>query len=95
MTLKDRKSSAELRDQLGIEPTRETLYRTRLRWSGYMEKTKENSLVKRCMNIYDEGSRGKDRPRKTWWEVKREVFKLKRLCRESAQDHTVWKTATE
>lgn len=65
VTLKERKSWAALRDQLGIKPIRKTLCRCSLQWYENVERLEKKSWVTMCMNINVEGSRCRGNPKKT------------------------------
>jgi hypothetical protein len=65
--LRDRVSSEELRNRLGIESVKVTIRRGRLRWRGHVERREDTNWVKKCMYLEVEGKK----PRKTWGEVVR------------------------
>ena len=93
VTLKERKCSEELLDRLGIESIAEVVRRGRLRWFGHVERMSADSWVSACREITIEGSRGRGRGRKTWWECVVDDMKRLRLRKEDAQDRALWRRA--
>ena len=71
VTLKDRKSSDELRDRLGLTKICDCVQRRRLRWFGHVERMDDGNWVKKSREINVAGHRRRGRPRKTWNEVVR------------------------
>jgi len=65
--LKDRFSSKELRERLGIDDIALVLQQNRLRWYGHMQRKEDDDWVKKCMEY--EGPRPRGRPKRTWREV--------------------------
>ena len=51
VTLKDRKSSDELRDCVGLVSIRNYKQRHMLRWFGHVERMDKDSWVKKCKEI--------------------------------------------
>ena len=51
VTLKDRKSSDELRDRLGLVSIRNFIQRGRLRWFGHVERLGNDNWVMKCREI--------------------------------------------
>ena len=91
VTLKDRKSSAELRDRLGLASIRDCVQRRSLRWFGHVERMDDENWVKKSREIVVVGQRRRGRPRKTWEEVVRNDLTGKGIDRELAQNKTKWK----
>jgi len=58
--LKDRFSSKELRERLGIDDTALILQQNRLHWYGHVLQKEDNDWVKKCMEYEVEGPRVKD-----------------------------------
>jgi len=86
VTLKDRKSNEELRDQLGIECVSDIVTRARLRWYGHLERKNSDDCVAACRVMKVVGVRGKGRGRKTWDECVSNDMKKFSLTEEMAQD---------
>lgn len=62
--------------------------RGRLCWYGHVERMEKNSWINRIMTMnVEEGARG--RSTKTSWEITWEGHRLRRVCRENAQDSRV------
>jgi len=67
--LKDRLSSKELRERLGIDDIALVLQQNRLRWYGHVLQKDYDDLVKKCMEYEVQGSRPRGRPKRTWRAV--------------------------
>ena len=68
VTLKDRRSSEELRCGLGIVDVDRVVRRGRLRWFGHVERKEADDWVFKCRNLEGVGGVRKERCRKTWME---------------------------
>ena len=67
VSLRDRKTSAELRQRMGVEAITDVVRRGRLQWYGHVVRKEENDWVKRVMLFNVEGTRPvSGRPNKTW-----------------------------
>ena len=73
-TLKDRKSSDDFRDLLGLVSIRNCIQRGRLRWFGHVERMGTDSLVKMCRETAVEGHRRR----------RMDTDSLVKKCRETA-----------
>ena len=93
VTLKDRKHSEDLLEQLGIKSVAEVVRRNRLRWFGHIERMRAGNWVSQCREIKVEGSRGRGRSRKTWNECVVDDMRKIGVTREDAQDRAVWRSA--
>ena len=91
VTLKDRRSSQELLDRLGIVSVADVVRRGRLRWFGHVERKRAEDWVSKCRNLEVESARGKGRGRKTWKDCVEEDLNKLKLKREDAQDREGWK----
>ena len=94
VTLRDRKSSKELRDRLGLEDIRNMLRRNRLRWFGHVERMNEENPANRCRSVEVNGRRGVGRPCKTWAQLVSKDMRELRIRPGLAQDREAWKRAT-
>ena len=90
VTLKDRRSSEELRRGLGIVGVDSFVRRGRLRWFGHVERKEADDWVSKCKNLVVVGGVKKGRPRKTWMECVKEDMDECGLKKEDAQDRSVW-----
>ena len=91
VTLKDRKPSSELRKCLGLFSIRNCIRRGRLRWLCHVERCSDDSVVKKCSDILDEGQQRKGRPQKTWYQVVDSDLRSPKIDRDLAQNPTEWK----
>ena len=67
--VKDRVTSKELRERLGIDDIILILQQNRLRCYGHVLRKEDSGWVKKCMEYEVEGSRPRGRPKRTWREV--------------------------
>ena len=58
VTLKDKKSSEELRQQIGIDSVPDVIRRHRLRWFCLVEREEGGDWVKACQRLEVSGRRG-------------------------------------
>jgi hypothetical protein len=91
VSLKDRRSSRELLDRLGIVGVAEVVRRGRLRWYGHVERKKGVGWVSKCRDLTVAGFRGNGRPRKTWEQCVVEDMRVCGLRRADAQKRGVWR----
>jgi len=90
--LKDRLSSKELCERLGIDDIALVLQQNRLCWYGHaLRKDDDDDWVKKCMDYEVEGPRPRGRPKRTWREVVREDCKTRKLNKEDAMDRCKWR----
>jgi len=67
--VKDRVTSNELRDRLGLDDIMLVLQQSRISWYGHVLQKEDNDWVKKCMEYEVEGARPRGRPKRTWKEV--------------------------
>ena len=91
VSLRERKTSAELRERIGVEAIGVLVRRNRLRWFGHVERKVEDDWVKRCTVMEVEGTRPRGRPKKTWMEVVADDMRRMGLTPEDAQDRIKWR----
>ena len=91
VSLRERKTSAELRERIGVEAIGVLVRRNRLRWFGHVERKVEDDWVKRCTVMEVEGTRPRGRPKKTWMEVVADDMRRMGLTPEDAQDRRKWR----
>ena len=91
-SLKDRKSSGELRSRLGIHSIRDVIQARRLRWFGHLERMEGDNWVSKCRDLVVPGTKPRGRPRKTWQEVIRTDMRQKNLRPELPQSRSDWKS---
>ena len=85
VTLRDRKSSEELRKKLGIVSVSTMVTRSRLRWFGHVERKDADDWVSACRKMVVAGERGRGRDRKTWKECVVDVMRRLMLKPEDAR----------
>ena len=83
--------SKELRERLGVDDIALVLQQNRLRWYGHVLRKDDDDWVKKCMEHEVEGSRPRERPKKTWKEVVREDCQARKLNKEDAMDRCKWR----
>src|SRR6266516_2823200 len=93
VTLKDRRTSEELRHGLGIESVDRVVSRGRLRWFGHVERKEADDCVSKCRNLEVVGGVMKGRGRKTWIEGVTTDMKRFGLKKEDAQNRSVWSSS--
>ena len=91
VTLKNKKSSEELMEYLGIDSVTDVVRRGRLRWFGHVERKSKDDWVLACTNMEVVGDRKRGRGRKTWRECVNDDTKTLGLKKEEAQDRLAWR----
>ena len=90
VSMKDKKTSEELRKLVGVEPITTVIRSGRLRWYGHVIMKNDEGWVKKCMEIRFEGRRLVGRPRRTWLEsVETDMAELE-VDREDVHDRMKW-----
>ena len=92
-TLKDRKSTEELRTTLGIDSISDLVTRARLRWYGHLHRKGEDEWVKKIMKFEVDGRRPPGRPQKTWEELVSADLRRLRLRPSDADNRDSWRKA--
>ena len=93
VSLKDRRTSKELRENLQIENITEVVRRARLRWFGHVERKSDEDWVKRVTHLEVEGNRPAGRPKKTWQDTVRADLKQLKLDLCEASNRASWRPA--
>ena len=93
VSLKDGRSSKELRDRLEIPDTTEVLRKNRLRWFGYLMRMDAGNPASACRHVVVEGKREQGRPRKTWSQLISNDLRKMKINPELAQDRRLWRRA--
>ena len=68
VSLKDRRTSEELRKLVGVQPITPVIRSGILQWYGHVMRKSDEYWVKKCMEYRVEGRRPVGRPRRTWLE---------------------------
>ena len=91
VSMKDRRTSEELRKLVGVEPITTVIRSGRLRWYGHVMRKSDEDWVKKCMEYRVEGRRPVGRPRRTWLEsVEADMAELE-IDKEDAHDRRKWR----
>lgn len=93
VSLRERRTSVELRQRLGVEPIGEVVRRNRLRWFGHVERKDDADWVKNCTKLVVEGSVPPGRPRMTWQSAVSNDMRLLGVNRRDAKDRSKWRSA--
>ena len=95
----DRRRMVELREEMGVKRSlTERLVRSRLHWTGHVERMADDSLSKRATELRDEGRRRRGRSRVTWEDcVKRDVKKAgeEEDWKKKTRDRGEWKRLSD
>ena len=91
VSLREKKTNAELRESMGIEKISDVMRRSRLRWMGHVLRKEWNDWVKKSTEMTVEGSRGRGRPKMTWEKVVEIDMKVRGLVRNDAKDGVKWR----
>ena len=91
VSLREKKTNAELRESMGIEKINDVMRCSRLRQMGHV-LTEGNDWVKKSMVMTVEGSRGRGRSKMTWEKVVERDMKVRGLVRNDAKDRVKWRT---
>ena len=77
VTRADRRRMVELREETGVQSSlTERLVRSRLQWTGHVERMADDGLPKRAAELCEQSRRRRGRPRLRWEDcVKRDVRK--------------------
>ena len=65
VSMKDRRTSEELRKFVGVQPITTVIRSGRLRWYGHVIRKSDEDWVKKCMEYRVEGRSPVGRPRRT------------------------------
>src|SRR5437899_5192873 len=90
VSLKDRRTSEELRSGLGIVGVDRVVRHGRLRWFGHMERKEADDWVSKCRNLEVVGGVKKVGSRKTLMQCVKKDMRECGLKKEDAQDRSVW-----
>ena len=91
VSLRDRRSSVELNERLGIEGIVKVVRCGRLRWFGHLERKNGGDWVSRCREIEVAGAKRRGRGKKTWFECVKNDLSSLGLKKEWTQDRVEWR----
>jgi len=89
--LQDRVPSKKLRGRLELGDIISVLQLNRLRWYGHLLRKEDNDWVKKCMEYKVEGTRPRDRPKKTCREILKKDCRARGLNMEDAMCRSRWR----
>ena len=90
VSLKDRRTSEELRKLVGVQPITTVIRNGRLRWYDHVMRKSDENWVKKCMEYRVDGRRPVGPPRRTWLEgVEADMAELE-IDREDVHDRKKW-----
>ena len=89
VTIKDRISTADLRERLGICSVTNFVQRGRLGWFGHVEQNSNDDWVKSCRSLKVSGERGRARSREAWEQCVNEGMKELGLKREETLERNI------
>jgi hypothetical protein len=93
VSLREKKTSVELRARIGLKPVREVVRGNRLRWLGHVLRKDPGDWVQKFMDYEVEGKRPRGRPKKTWKDLVEKVV-ARGLSRGDAMDKEKWREAS-
>ena len=95
----DRRRMVELREETGVQRSlTERLVRSRLQWTGHVERMADDRLPKRAAELREQGRRRRGRPRLRWEDcVKRDVRKAgeEEDWKKKTRDRRGWKILSD
>ena len=91
VSLREKKTSAELRARMGLKPVGEVVRGNRLRWLGHILRKDEEDWVRKCMDYEIDGKRPRGRPEKTWKDSVEKDMVARGLSRGDAMDRERWR----
>ena len=91
VSMRDRRTSEELRRMVGVEPITTVIRSGRLRWYGQVMRKSDEDWMKKCMEFIVEGRKPVGRPRRTWLEsVEADMAELE-IDEEDVHDRKKWR----
>ena len=66
VSIKDRRTSKELRELVGVDPITTVIKSGRLRWYGHVMRKSDEDWMNKCMEYRVEGRKTVGRPTRTW-----------------------------
>ena len=91
VSLRERKTSEELRRMMGIESIKDVVMRDRLRWIGHVLRKDENDWVRRVMEFDVPVVKPLGRPKRTWLREVEADMLTRGMRREDAKDRSKWR----
>ena len=91
VSLKDKVSTVELQERMGVEAISDVVRRGRLRWLGHVLRKDDGNWVKRIMSYEVDGDRGRGRPRMLWRQVVANDMRRVGLKKSDAEDRALWR----
>ena len=91
ISIKDRRTSEELRRMVEVQPITTVIRSGRLRWYGHVMGKSDEDWMKKCLEFRVEGRRPVGKPRKTWLVSAEANLSELEIEKENAHDRKKWK----
>jgi hypothetical protein len=89
--LRDKKTSSELRDRVGVETIGEVCRRSRLRCLGYVKRKGDDDLIRKCTELVVDGRRPRGRSSITWGDMVKDDMKRMHSSLNDVNDKVKWR----
>ena len=91
VTLLDRETNENIRNELSIEPITDVVRRSRMRWFGHLLRMDDKNKVKEMWKMSVPGKRRQGRPKMRWLDNIRKDMLEMGLKMEDAQNREFWR----
>ena len=90
---RDMVPSLKLSGRLGLKSIQEVMRDKRLRWFGHVERSGEDSWIRKCRDVKVEGTGKRGRPPMSWEEVLRKDLRERGISPSCVGDRDKWRAA--
>jgi hypothetical protein len=90
-SLKDKRRNEDIRKAVGVACISDKMREARLRWYGHVERSNEDSSIKRTMRAEVQGRRSRGRQKKRWSDMIQQDMEFLDLKKEDAGERTTWR----
>ena len=90
---RDMVPSLKLSGRLGLKSIQEVMRDKRLRWFGHVERSGEDSWIRKCRDVKVEGTGKRGRPPMSWGEVLRKDLRERGISPSCVGDRDKWRAA--
>ena len=91
--MRQKRTTRELLDSLGVEDVETVVRRGRLGWFGHVERKVREDWVSSCRELVVEGITPKGRARKNWRQYVENDMTLLKLNKSDVQNSILWKNS--